>query len=171
MPCRAAAPEPMPVVRSAARPSMPARWRAAPASSPATPARLSTASRSMPATCRAPQRAVPLRRDRCRWRDRPRRPRCRYGGERRKDHPAIEGSAPEPINLDAGTVASGARIKPGEALHRAPLDAADAPRPSTCCRCAGTDAGGAIGREALDCRHGGERRKHQAWRARRGAHR
>jgi acyl transferase domain-containing protein len=34
--CPAAAPEPMPVVRSAARPSMPLRWRAAPASSRAS---------------------------------------------------------------------------------------------------------------------------------------
>jgi hypothetical protein len=56
--------------------------------------------------------------------------------------------------LDAGTVASGAGIKlgePGEALHREALDAGrrvaalDVP----CCR-ARTDAGGALGREALD---------------------
>jgi hypothetical protein len=45
---RAAATEPMPMVRSAARPSMPAWWRAAPESRPASPARRSTASRSMP---------------------------------------------------------------------------------------------------------------------------
>ena len=32
-----------------------------------------------------------------------------------------------------------------------------------------TEAGGAIGREALDCRHGGERRRDQARRGRRGA--
>jgi hypothetical protein len=31
----------------------------------------------------------------------------------------------------AGTVASGAGIKPGDALHREPLDAGDVPRPST----------------------------------------
>src|ERR1700674_3061606 len=53
----------------------------------------SAARRSMPATCRAaghrhqarrnPRRAVPLRRHRCRWRDRPRGRRCRHGGERR----------------------------------------------------------------------------------------
>jgi hypothetical protein len=51
--------------------------------------------------------------------------------------------------------------EPGEALHRVPLDAGDVPRPSTCRRCARTVAGGAIGRDALDCRHGGERRQHQ----------
>jgi hypothetical protein len=33
-------------------------------------------------------------------------------------------------------------------------EALDAP-----CRCAGTNAGGAIGREVLDCRHDGERRQ------------
>src|ERR1700686_2287648 len=38
--CRpTAAPGPLPVARSAARPSMPARWRAAPGSRPASPAR------------------------------------------------------------------------------------------------------------------------------------
>jgi hypothetical protein len=55
---RAAAPGPMPVARSAARPLMPARWRAAPASSPA---RRSTAKREpldaggvpRPSTCPA----------------------------------------------------------------------------------------------------------------------
>ena len=84
---------------------------------------------------RGPRRAVPLRQDRCRWRDRPRAP-----------------SMPP--------AASGAGIKPGEALHRearaarcrrraAPLDVP--------CRCARTVAGGALGLDALDCRHGGER--------------
>jgi hypothetical protein len=87
--CRAAAPGPMPVVRSAARLLMPARWRPAQGSSPA---RRSTASRSMPATWRAPRRAAAQ--DRCRWRDRPRAPRCRHGGERRQHQR-------EP--LDAGT--------------------------------------------------------------------
>jgi hypothetical protein len=51
--------------------------------------------------------------------------------------------------LDAGMVASGAGIKPGEALHREalhrePLDAGDVPRPSTRCAAApGPDADGA----------------------------
>jgi hypothetical protein len=63
--CPVAAPAPMPGARSAARPSMPARWRAAPASRPAS------------------------------------------GRE----------------TLDAGMVASGTGIKPGEALHREALDA------------------------------------------------
>jgi hypothetical protein len=51
-------------------------------------------------------------------------------------------------------VASGAKIKPGEpgeALHREPLDAGDVPL-DVPCGCGGTDTGGAIGREALDCR-------------------
>jgi hypothetical protein len=55
------------------------------------------------------------------------------------------GGAVGRLALDAGTVASGAGIKPGEcstAKHEA-LDAV----PS---RCASTDAGGAVGREALD---------------------
>jgi hypothetical protein len=34
--------------------------------------------------------------------------------------------------LDPGTVASGAGIKPGEALPREALDAAEVPHPSTC---------------------------------------
>jgi hypothetical protein len=62
------------------------------------------------ATCRTPRRAVPLRR-------------TDAGG-------AIGRKA-----LDAGTIASGASVKPsepGEALHREPLDAADVPCPSTC---------------------------------------
>jgi hypothetical protein len=58
--------------RSAARPSMPAWWRAAPGSSPA---RRSPASLLIPATCRAPRHAVLPRQDRCRWGDRPRNPR------------------------------------------------------------------------------------------------
>jgi hypothetical protein len=67
--CPAAAPGPMPVVRSAARPSMPARWRAAPGSSPASPARRSAANRSMAddvpcrSTCRP--RPVLAAADRC----------------------------------------------------------------------------------------------------------
>jgi hypothetical protein len=67
----AAAAGPLPVVRSAARPSTPARWRVAPGSSPASPARRSTASLLIPATCRAPRHAALPRRDRCRWCDRP----------------------------------------------------------------------------------------------------
>jgi hypothetical protein len=42
------------------------------------------------------------------------------------------------------------------------LDAGDVPRPFDMpCPCAGTDAGGAIGREArgVRCQHGGERRQ------------
>jgi len=83
----------------------------------------------MPATCRAPRRAVPPRQDGCRG--------------------ALGREA-----LDAATVASGAGIKPGEpteALHREARGARcraallDVP-----CRRAGTDAGGALGRKALD---------------------
>jgi hypothetical protein len=65
--------------------------------------------------------------------------------------------------LDAGTVASGASIKAGEALPRdargarCPRRAAPLDMP---CRCVGTDAGGAIGRETLDCRRSAIR-----WRA------
>jgi hypothetical protein len=50
--------------------------------------------------------------------------------------------------LDAGTVASGAKTKPGEPgeeLHGEPLDAGDVARPSTC-------PGGAVGHEALESR-------------------
>jgi hypothetical protein len=58
--------------------------------------------------------------------------------------------------LDAATVPSGTKIRPGEAL-------------STCraVPLRRTDAGGVLGREALDCRHGGERCQHQGRRARR----
>jgi hypothetical protein len=53
-------------------------------------------------------------------------------------------------------VASGASIKPASPARRSTakreaLNAGDVPRPSTCRAAApGTDAGGAIGREALD---------------------
>jgi hypothetical protein len=49
----------------------------------------------MPATCRA---AVPLRQDRCRWRDRPRGPRCRHSGKRRQHQrePLDAGDVPCP---------------------------------------------------------------------------
>jgi hypothetical protein len=43
--------------------------------------------------------------------------------------------------------------------------------PRAPCRRAGTDAGGAIGREALDCRRGGERRQDQAGRGGEALHR
>jgi hypothetical protein len=83
---RAAAPGPMPVARSAARPSMPARWRAAPRSSPASPAGRSTRAARCRRRAGASRRAMPLRRDRCRWRDRLRSPRLPHGGERRRDN-------------------------------------------------------------------------------------
>jgi hypothetical protein len=50
----------------------------------------------------------------------------------RAPRPAPRCAGPLPVVESAGTVASGASIKPGEALQREPLDAADVPRPSTC---------------------------------------
>jgi hypothetical protein len=116
--CLAAAPGPLPVARSAARPLMPARWRAAP--------------RSRPAIGREALDAP-----------------CRCAG-------TVAGGAIGRKARDAGMVASGAGIKPGgpgEALHRdarcarcrrraAPLDVP--------CRYGRTVAGGALGREPLD---------------------
>jgi sRNA-binding protein len=64
----------------------------------------------------------------------------------------------------AGAVASGAGIKPGDRLpprwRAAPASGRRTPQgPRRACRRDGTDAGGTIGREALDCRHDGERRQ------------
>jgi hypothetical protein len=66
-----------------------------------------SASRSMPPTCGCPRRAAALRQD------------TDAGG-------AIGREA-----LEAATVASGAKIKPGEAFPREALDAGAVPRPST----------------------------------------
>jgi hypothetical protein len=70
----------------------------------------------------------------------------------------------------AGTVASGASIKPGEpgeARRREALDAGDVPCPSTC-RAAGQDRCRWRDRpRGPRCRHGGERRQHQARHGRR----
>jgi hypothetical protein len=108
---------------------LPARWRAAPGSSPTGPARLSTASRLMPPTCRALD--VP----------------CRCA---RTDASGAIGREA----LDAATVASGAKIKPGErstasrsmlgGVPRAGIKPGEAvpPRQNQC--------RGMIGREALD---------------------
>ena len=121
--CRAAAPGPMPVGCSAARPSMPARWRAAP-----DQARQALHREARGAQCR--RRAAPL--------DVPRRcARTDAGG-------AIGREA-----LDAGTVASGASIKPGKAV----------PLRQDRCRWCDRPRG-------PRCRHGGERRRDQG---RRGA--
>jgi hypothetical protein len=90
---------------------LPAWWRAAPASSRASPAR-----RAPPRAARCRRRAASL--------DVP----CRCA---RTDAGAAIGRAA----LGAGTVPSGASIKPdepGETLHREPLDTADVPCPSTC---------------------------------------
>jgi hypothetical protein len=182
----------------------------------------------MPATCRAPRTCCAP----CAWTDAGgalgRGPRCRHGGERRRDQArrARRGAQPRrasarcrrraaPLDvpcrragtnaggaidreaLDASTVASGAKIKPGEPgkrstasrsmlggvpragikpgeagapLRREPFDAADVPHPLTCAAAApGTVAGGAIGREALGAGTVAERRQHQARRARQGA--
>jgi len=133
--CPAAAPGPMPVARSAARPLD------AGAVANGSPARRSTASRPMPATGRSPRLAPPLRRDGCRWCDRPRGPRL----------PARWRAAPASSPASPARRSTASRSMPAtcRAPRRAPARA-------------GTDAGGAIGREALDCRHDGERRRDQA---------
>ena len=67
--CRAAAPGPMPVARSAARPSMPARWRAGAKIKPGEALHreaLDAGDVPCPSTCHAAGQ------DRCRWGDRPR---------------------------------------------------------------------------------------------------
>jgi hypothetical protein len=101
------------------------------------------------------------------------RPRYWRGGERRPPAPrqAIGREALDApcrcARTDAGGAATGACIikpgEPGEALHRG-SPACCAPRPAVPLR--RTDAGGALGREALDCRRDGERCQDQA---RRGA--
>jgi len=127
--CRAAAQDRCRWCDRSRGPRLPARKRPAPGSSRTSSARRSTAKREAGDRSRGPRRAVPLRRDRCRWSARPR-------------------------GLDSGAGASGASIKvgePGEALHReargvrcwrrAPRRAVQ-PRQNRC--------GGAIGRDALD---------------------
>jgi hypothetical protein len=117
--CRAAAAGLMPVPRSAARPSMPAWWRAAPdqaGQARSVPPR--SARRSMPATCPSTCRA------RCDGSDAGGAiGREALGGERRRIKPGEPG--------DVGTAASAASIKAGEPARRSTPSGPS--MPATCC--------------------------------------
>jgi hypothetical protein len=112
------------------------------------------ASRSMPATCRAPRRAVPLRRaDAC----------GALGREALDAGMVASGAGSSRASPAMPARGGGASIKARRARRGAP------PRLPPTCRAprravplARTDAGGALGREALDCRRDGERRQDQA---------
>jgi hypothetical protein len=135
--------------------SMPARGRAAPASSRASPASRSTASRSMPSACRTPRRAVPLRRTDAGGaigrealdaatgasgdRIKPGEP-ARRSTARREPLDAVpcHWSEPMPVVRSEARPSMPAwgraarRDQARRARRGAPLDAGDAPRPSTC---------------------------------------
>jgi hypothetical protein len=96
-----AAAGPMPVVRSAAKPSTAAAVASGGSIKPGEALHRET--RGARCRRRTPRRAVPLHQNRCRWRARPRGPRCRHGGERRRDQ--AQRSAARPST--AATVASG----------------------------------------------------------------